>query len=118
MAGPVIGVLAADDDAFYPLDRPYVIGRNPLIDKSVSDAVASPLFLPDDPQISRVHAYVTIDAGAVLVRDAGTPGGTFVAAPGDATWIRVGAQPTEIKPGWCLRVGQQILVYQKASSGQ
>jgi FHA domain len=118
MAGPVIGALATEDNAVYPLDRPYVIGRNPLIDESVSDAVASPLFLPDDPEISRVHAYVTIDAGAVLVRDAGTPSGTFVAAPGDTSWIRVGAQATEIKPGWCLRVGQRILVYQKARSGQ
>jgi hypothetical protein len=118
MARPVIGALAADDEAVYPLDRPYVIGRNPLIDRSVRDAQASPIFLPDDPQISRVHAYVTVDAGVVLVRDAGTPGGTYVAAPGDESWIRVGDRPTELKPGWCMRIGQQILVYQKASSAQ
>ena len=118
MARPIIGVLAAEDDAVYPLDRPYVIGRYPLIDKSVRDAVASPIVLPDEPQVSRVHAYVTLEAGAVLVRDAGTPGGTYLAAPGDATWMRVGDQPTELKPGWCLRVGQRILVYQKAPSAQ
>jgi hypothetical protein len=118
MARSVIGALAADDEAVYPMDRPYVIGRNPLIDKSVRDAQASPIFLPDDPQVSRVHAYVTLDAGVVLVRDAGTPGGTYVAAPGDERWIRVGDRPTELKPGWCLRIGQQILVYQKASSAQ
>ena len=118
MARPAIGALAADDEAVYPLDRSYVIGRNPLIDKSVRDAQASPIFLSDDQQISRVHAYVTLDADAVLVRDAGTPGGTYVAAPGDETWIRVGDRPTELKPGWCLRIGQRILVYQKASSVQ
>jgi hypothetical protein len=117
MARP-IGALAADDEAVYPLDRPYVIGRNPLIDNSVRDALASPIFLPDDPQISRVHAYVTLHAGAVLVRDAGTPGGTYVAAPGDQAWHRVGDRPTELKPGWSLRIGQRILVYQKASSAQ
>jgi FHA domain len=118
MPRPVIGALAADDEAVYPLDRSYVIGRNPLIDESVRDALASPIFLHDDPQISRVHAYVTLAGGAVLVRDAGTPGGTYVAASGDETWIRVGDRPTELRPGWCLRIGQRILVYQKASSAQ
>jgi pSer/pThr/pTyr-binding forkhead associated (FHA) protein len=118
IARPGIGALATDDDAVYPLDRPYVIGRNPLIDQLVRDAQASPIFLPDDPQISRVHAYVTLDGGAVLVRDASTPGGTYVAAPGDQTWIRVGERPIELKPGWCVRIGQRILVYQKASSAQ
>jgi hypothetical protein len=118
MPRPVIGALAADDEALYPLDRPYVIGRNPLIDKSVRDALASPIFLPNEQEISRVHAYVTVDDGAVLVRDAGTPGGTYVAAPGDQTWIRVGDRPTELKPGWCLRIGQRILVYQKATPAQ
>jgi hypothetical protein len=118
MPRPVIGALAADDEAVYPLDRPYVIGRNPLIDESVRDALASPIFLPDDPQISRVHAYVTLAGGAVLVRDAGTPAGTYVAAPGTESWVRVGDRPTELKPGWCLRIGQRILVYQKQSSAQ
>jgi hypothetical protein len=115
---PGLGALRLDDEASYPLDRPYVIGRNPMIDNAVRNARASALFLPDDPQISRVHAYVTIDSGTVFVRDAGTPGGTFVAAPGDATWRRVGEQPMALKPGWCLRIGQRILMYQKASSAQ
>jgi FHA domain len=115
---PGLGALCLDDEARYPLDRPYVIGRNPMIDNAVRNAHASALFLPDDPQISRVHAYVTIDSGTVFVRDAGTPGGTFVAAPGDATWSRVGEQPMALKPGWCLRIGQRILMYQKASSAQ
>ena len=118
VARPGVGVLTVDDESVYPLDRPYVIGRNPMIDNAVRDAQASPIFLPYDPQISRVHAYVSIDGGAVLVRDAGSPAGTFVAAPGDATWTRVGNQPVALKPGWCLRIGQRILVYQKASSAQ
>jgi hypothetical protein len=114
-----IGTLTADgDEAVYILDRPYVIGRNPLIDKSVRAATASPIVLPNDPQISRVHAYITLSGGAVLVRDANTPGGTFVAAPGDETWVRVGDRPVELKPGGCLRIGQRILVYQKTSPAQ
>jgi hypothetical protein len=115
---PDVGALTLDDEAVYPLDRPYVLGRNPMIDSAVRNSQASPIFLGDDPQISRVHTYVDIGAGALLVRDAGTPGGTFVAAPGDATWTRVGDQPTTLKPGWCVRIGQRILVYQKANSAQ
>src|ERR1700675_2867066 len=30
---PVVGALTSGDDAVYPLDRPYVIGRNPLTDR-------------------------------------------------------------------------------------
>jgi hypothetical protein len=115
---PVVGALTSADDAVYPLDRPYVIGRNPLADRAVRDSVASPIVLPDDPQISRVHAYVTVSAGTVLVRDAGTPGGTFIAAPGAATWTRVGEQPMALRPGWCLRIGQRMLTYQATRPAQ
>jgi hypothetical protein len=118
MARPAIGTLTVGDDAVYPLDRPYVIGRNPMIDDMVRSGVASPIFVPEDPQVSRVHAFVTVDTGAVLVRDAGTPGGTYLAAPGDQTWTRVGERPTEVKPGWCIRIGERILVYQRATPAQ
>jgi hypothetical protein len=118
LASPVIGALKVDDETAYPLDRPYVIGRNPLIETSVRDAHASPIVVLDDPQVSRVHAYVTVNAGVVLVRDAGTPGGTYVAAPGDAAWTKVGDQPSELKPGWSLRIGHQIMVYQTAATAQ
>jgi hypothetical protein len=115
---PVVGALTSGDDAVYPLDRPYVIGRNPLADPMVRDSVASPIVLSDDPQISRVHAYVTVSAEFVLVRDAGTPGGTFIAAPGASTWTRVGAQPVVLQPGWCLRIGEKMLTYQVTGPAQ
>jgi hypothetical protein len=108
---PVAGALTIGDDAVYPLDRPYVIGRNPLADPMVRDSAASPIVLADDPQISRVHAYVTVSAAFVFVRDAGTPAGTFVAAPGASEWTRVGVQPVMLQPGWCLRIGAKMLTY-------
>ena len=80
---PITGSLVADDGAVYPLDRAYIIGRNPMIDPAVSNATASPISLPDDPQVSRVHAHVTVHGNLVLVRDAQTAGGTYIAAPGD-----------------------------------
>jgi pSer/pThr/pTyr-binding forkhead associated (FHA) protein len=118
VAALAVGVLASDDEAVYPLDRPYVIGRSPLNEKAVRDSMASPISLPDDPQISRVHAYVWVTGGRVLVRDAGTPAGTFIAAPGDREWTRIGTTETEVKAGWCIRIGKRILAYQKADGAQ
>lgn len=106
----VTGVLESDDGAAFPLDRPYVIGRDPLRDETVRSAAASPIVL-QDPRISRVHAYISLDTGAVLVRDALTPGGTFIAAPGASDWTEVGSAPTELPLGWSLRVGERILTY-------
>jgi hypothetical protein len=104
-------VLVSEDGAVYPLDRPYVIGRDPLGDEAVRDAKASPIAIHDDMHISRVHAYVSIDGGAVFVRDARTPGGTFIAAPGAKEWTQVGTTPATLEPGWSLRVGGRILTY-------
>ena len=115
---PVAGALTTDDDAAYPLDRHYVIGRSPLADPMVRDSAASPIVLADDPQISRVHAYVTVSAESVFVRDAGTPAGTFIAAPGASEWTRVGVQPAVLQPGWCLRIGAKMLTYQATGPAQ
>jgi hypothetical protein len=117
-ARPVTGTLTADDGAGYPLDRPYIIGRNPMIDPAVVSGAASPISLPDDPQVSRVHAYVTVNGGMVLVRDAQTVGGTHIASPGDQTWTQIGDQPVELLPGCYLRIGQKIFSYQVSPQGQ
>lgn len=109
----VAGVLAAQDGAVYPLDRPYVIGRDPLRDDAVRTAMASPITLPD-PHISRVHAYVWIEGGEVFVRDAFTPGGTFIAAQGEGDWRQIGTAPAKLEPGGILRIGERILIYQVA----
>ncbi|MRH89175.1 FHA domain-containing protein [Nocardia sp. SYP-A9097] len=109
--GGRLGALTSTDGAVYPLDRPYVIGRDPMIDESIRRAAAAPIVIPRDRHVSRVHAHVFIDKGTVLVRDAATPGGTFMAAPGAPDWIRVGQRPVELKPGWSLRVGERILTY-------
>ncbi|MGW4117587.1 FHA domain-containing protein [Nocardia sp. NPDC004711] len=108
------GALTSTEGAVYPLDRPYVIGRDPMIDEAVRRAVASPIVIARDRHVSRVHARVFVENGLVYVRDAGTPGGTFVAAPGAADWVRVGQRPTELKAGWSLRIGERVLTYRTA----
>jgi hypothetical protein len=111
---PVAGVLQTEDGAVYPLDRPYVIGRDPLGEDSVRNAHASPIVVQNDQHVSRVHAFVTVNNGAVYVRDASTPGGTYIAAPGAKTWTEISSTPTELGPGWSLRVGERILTYRGA----
>ena len=106
----VAGFLAAQDGAVYPLDRPYVIGRDPLRDDTVRAETAAAITV-QDPYVSRVHAYVWIDGGSVFVRDAATPGGTFVAIPGARDWTDIGRTPTELPPSGMLRIGEQILTY-------
>lgn len=104
-------VLVADDGAVFVLDRPYVIGRQPLLDDTVRAGRASPIALREDPRVSRVHAYVWAHGDAIWVRDAGTPAGTFIAAPGAPDWTRLGHTPTEFTPGWSVRIGDRILTY-------
>jgi hypothetical protein len=104
-------VLAANDGAVYTLDRAYVVGRSPFNDEAVRNATASPIVLPNDPYVSRVHAYITVEREAVLVRDASTNAGTFIAAPGSETWTRIGEAPTGLERGWSLRVGEWIATH-------
>ncbi|MFI6867519.1 FHA domain-containing protein [Nocardia sp. NPDC050406] len=105
------GVLTAAGGTTYPLDRAYVIGRDPLTDEAVQKAKASPILLSGDRHISRIHARVFIEGAAVFVQDSSTPGGTYVAPPGASDWTRLGAQRFELKPGWSLRIGDRILTY-------
>ncbi|WP_281202168.1 FHA domain-containing protein [Nocardia jejuensis] len=106
-----LGALTTSDGAVYPLDRPYVIGRDPMGDESVRRAIASPIVIPRDRHVSRIHAHVFAENRVVFIRDAGTPGGTFIAAPGAADWVRIGQRPVELKPDWSLRIGERILTY-------
>jgi FHA domain len=115
MAAASAGSLASEDGASYRLDRPYVIGRDPLGDKSALKHSASPIVVKNDPHVSRVHAYVSVKDGRVFVRDGGTPAGTFIAAPGAQEWTQIGTAPTELAPGWSLRIGELILTYRTKS---
>ena len=103
-------LLVSDSGALYTLDRPYVIGRDPLSDAAVRAGSAAPIAVLD-PHVSRVHAHVLVDGDRVRVRDAGTPNGTFVAAPGATTWDRVGVHEAELRPGGRVRVGTHVLTF-------
>jgi hypothetical protein len=116
--GPPVGHLVAPDGMRIALDRAYVLGREPEVDPAVASGAATPVRLSDDENlISRAHTYVIVDTGQVSVRDANSANGTFVAAPGDETWARVGEEPVELPPTWSIRVGNQVFTYVPGTSG-
>lgn len=118
-------VLAADllalesaDGRRVPLDRDYVIGRNPRQDPSVTAGSASPVRVPeDDNLVSRVHAFVDVRGDAVVVRDSASANGTFFARPGDREWTRIGREPVQLALGWSIRIGRQVYTVVGKDSG-
>ncbi len=108
-----IGVLRCADGPTVLLDRSYAIGRDPQNDPSVRAGLATPITVNDPTNlISRVHAFVSVHDGVVLVRDGSSASGTYLAEPGAEGWTRVTTRPTEVPPNWHLRIGTKIFIFE------
>jgi hypothetical protein len=114
-ARPSWGTLVADDGQVLELDTDLVLGREPA---PGAGRGVRPVEL-DDPQLamSRVHCRVMLDGEGVLVEDAHSANGTFVALPGQE-WSRLMAGvPTTIVPGTRIAVGGRSLTYRASREG-
>ena len=112
VAATSTGDLVSPDGMRIPLDRDYVLGREPDSDPSVANGAATPVRLTDDDNlISRIQSYITVQGGQVTLKDAASANGTYVAAPGAPVWTRLGADPVVLPPTWSIRVGNRVFTY-------
>jgi hypothetical protein len=112
------GVLTSPEGPRIILEGVLVLGREPRQDPAVESGEASPVQLQDpDHVISRVHAYVSVENGIVLVRDADSMHGTYFSPPGAEEWTRIGPEPSPLPPGWNLQIGPLIFTYESAKPG-
>ena len=69
---PPLGVLLVDGGRRYPLDRNYVIGREPVLDGDVTAGRATPVKISDPKgTISRLHLRVALSGWQVEITDLG-----------------------------------------------
>jgi hypothetical protein len=114
--GP-LGVLTSQDAPPIVLTGVLVLGREPSQDPAVESGEAAPVQLQDpDHVISRVHAYVSVENGILLVRDADSMHGTYFSPPGGEQWTRIGTEPSPLPPGWSMQIGPQVFTFEPAES--
>ena len=108
---PPLGVLLVDDGRGYPLDRDYVIGREPLLDGDVAAGRATPLPVTDaEGSVSRLHLRVSLVGWRVEVRDLGSSNGSVLYRAGGPRTLAP-ADVAVLDPGARVGVGRRSVQF-------
>jgi hypothetical protein len=113
---PPLGLLVFDNGATYTVDAEYVIGRKPEVDERVHAGELRAISVDDHTgSVSRVHAEVRLEGWDVLLVDAGSSNGTFLAPPGE-DWVQLEPQERRrMVPGTKARLGECAFTYESPS---
>ncbi len=105
----VYGVLAFSNGERIDIDRSILIGRNPKVAGAVEGGLPHIMKFDGPGQgLSRTHAEVRIDAGAVLIEDLQSTNGTEVQLPGQQRRRLRGGEPVVIVPGTLIDFGDEL----------
>jgi FHA domain len=110
---PTLGSIVFDDGTTVPLDRSYVIGREPPDEGATR---LTPLVVDDDEHsVSRAHAELRLVDWQVVLRDLNSSNGTHVWDTQSSSWRKMPAgEQTTLDAGTYAAVGRRVFVYQPA----
>jgi hypothetical protein len=113
---PPLGFLVLEDGSSIELDRPVIVGRQPVLRSPVTAKAQTPRLVPlpdPDKMLSRVHLELCLDDWRVSVVDRDSRNGSVVELPGQpAVKLRPG-EPFVITAGTKLTLGDIMhLVYE------
>ena len=108
---PPLGVLVLDDGTRFPLDRDYVVGREPTFDSDVIEGRSGPLRINDpNGTVSRLHLRISLVGWQVEVSDLGSANGSVLqSSDGERTLAPY--EPTMIEPGARIGIGHRSIQY-------
>jgi hypothetical protein len=111
---PPLGLLVFDDGTTFTVDSGYLLGREPESDERVKQGTLRPLVVIDTRgAVSRRHATLELDGWNVLLADAGSANGTFVAERGSESWSALVPQrPVTLRTGTRIRMGTRMFVFE------
>lgn len=117
---PPLGVLLVDNGRRYPLDRDYVIGREPALDADVAAGRATALRISDsEGSVSRLHLRVSLVGWQVEIRDLESANGSVLYCA-DGPRALAPAEIAVLDPGARVAVGRrtvQFLPYRASPHG-
>jgi hypothetical protein len=110
---PSLGTLLLDEGTEFPLDRDYVVGREPMLDDDVAAGRATPLRIPDPGgTVSRLHLRISLVGWQVEVRDLNSSNGSVLRLPDGSERRLPPGESAVIPPATKIVIGHRSVQYQ------